>query len=541
MQEAITGAGPSERAKARALVMLGALLLLGGCQAIRPSAASSALEALEGPTANGKTPELSDAGKNAAAESPFLASQIPATTADTPSTKSEIQLASANVLIADQSDTAAAEIVSPGNMVASQRMTLIDAINTSLAQNPDLVVLRTTEGVSHGALGVARTYPFNPYVQIQTLPYRKFPEGQKGWAYNYVLLMQTLQWGHQQRYRKEGALNTLQSVQWNIHQAELLNLAQTERLYFTALYQRSIRDLVTANASLSDELKRVLECQLQAGQASAADLAIVQLDNQSTRMQAQLAEANFQTALLDLRRQLNLPSEAPLELADELVAWQWHLPSPPVIAEPNQNGPPAGASPEEVITQYAGGRPDVMAARSDVATAQANLGLANGNRRPDLQIGPLFGQNEDGVILAGLRAQADIPVINSGMPLVRQREAELTQRIATWQQLQCRADLEARNALQRYQRALRIASQPGGSFQGPPLADLNKLEEQLKANEVDFLRVFTARTSLLQLRRAHLDALNELAQSAANLTAATGIPPDALLANRAADSAPAQH
>jgi outer membrane protein TolC len=167
-----------------------------------------------------------------------------------------------------------------------------------------------------------------------------------------------------------------------------------------------------------------------------------------------------------------------------------------------------------------------------MATAQANLSVANGSRIPDLQVGPMLARNEDGVLMAGLRAQSDIPVINSGMPLVRQRQAELAQRVAACQQLQARAELEARNALQRYERALRIANQPGGSFQGPLLADLNKLEEQLKANEVDFLRVFTARTSLLQLRRAHLDALNELAQAAANLTAATGIPPDTLLANR---------
>ena len=68
----------------------------------------------------------------------------------------------------------------PGNAPLVQRLSLIDAINTGLAQNPDLVVLRTTEGVSYGALGVARTYPFNPYVQIQTLALsRKFPERTK--------------------------------------------------------------------------------------------------------------------------------------------------------------------------------------------------------------------------------------------------------------------------------------------------------------------------------------------------------------------------
>ena len=78
----------------------------------------------------------------------------------------------------------------------------------------------------------------------------------------------------------------------------------------------------------------------------------------------------------------------------------------------------------------------------------------------------------------------------------------------------------------------------GRHAQGPLFADLDKLEEQLRAGEVDFLRVFTARTSLLQLRRAHLDALNELAQAAANLTGVTGIPPNALLAGRASGATP---
>jgi outer membrane protein TolC len=181
-----------------------------------------------------------------------------------------------------------------------------------------------------------------------------------------------------------------------------------------------------------------------------------------------------------------------------------------------------------------------MAARSDVATAQASLGVANGSRRPDLQIGPMLARNEDGVVMAGLRAQSDIPVINTGMPMVRQRQAEVAQRVTNLQQLQCRAELEARNALQRYQRAWNIASQPAGSTNGPLFTDLARLDEQLRAGEVDFLRVFTARTSLLQLRRAHLDALNELAQAAANLTAVTGIPPHALLSGAGASATTGQ-
>ena len=159
-------------------------------------------------------------------------------------------------------------------------------------------------------LGVARTYPFNPYVQIQSLPYRKFPGGQPGWAYNYVLLMQTLQLGHQQKYRKE-VLAALQTVQWNIHQAELLNLAQTERLYFTALYQRSIRDLRRPMPRSAMSCSACWNANSKPARLRPPIWPSCNWIISPRRMQAQLAEANFQTALLDLRRQLNLPSNPP--------------------------------------------------------------------------------------------------------------------------------------------------------------------------------------------------------------------------------------
>ena len=66
-------------------------------------------------------------------------------------------------------------------------------------QNPDLIALRTAEGVSEGALGVAETYPFNPWVQIQVTPYQKSadPLINDKPVNHYVLLMQQLQLAHQ--------------------------------------------------------------------------------------------------------------------------------------------------------------------------------------------------------------------------------------------------------------------------------------------------------------------------------------------------------
>lgn len=418
----------------------------------------------------------------------------------------------------------AAPAIAPGPM----KLSLVGAIETGLAQNPDLVALRRNEGVSAGMLGVARTYPFNPWVQVQATPLQRAPDGSSGSVYHYVLLMQQIQWAHQQRWREEAALAALTSVRWNIQQAELLNLAQTERLFFTALYQRGIRDLTLSSAGLNEELERVSQRQLEAGQASAADVAIVRLDARSTRRQAQLAEAAYQTALLDLRRQLNLPIERPLELEPDLLGWHWQ--ALPGSGEWACNSALAGtADAKGQLAELVAGRPDVMAARADLAAARGNLGLARASRRPDLIIGPYYERDDLHTNYWGFRAQTDVPIINNGLPLVRQREAEVRQRSTVWQQLQERAMLEAQAALDRYERARRMVDDLEADTRGSLPAELQRLEEQFKAGEVDIVRVFTARTSLLQLRRSQLDALNELAQAAANLTAASGLPPDALL------------
>lgn len=395
------------------------------------------------------------------------------------------------------------------------KLDLIQALETSLLQNPELTALRRNEGVSVGALGVAQTYPFNPFLQLQVTPLQDAKNGTRdGTTYHYVLLMQTLQLGRQQFHREENAIAALNSVRWNILQAELLNVAQTERLYFVALYQRGLRDLALANAQLNDQLLGVVEKRLEGGDVTGAEAAISRLDNRSARQQAKLAEANYQTALLDLRRQLNIPASIPIDVVDGLETWTWL---------------PSNLSEDGAAAAFVASRPDVMAARCDVAAARANVNVARGSRIPDLQIGPYYQRTESGTSYLGLRTHNDIPVWNSGVPLVRQREAEVRQRAVVWQQLQLRAQLDAEAALARYERALQMLAESDTSATESFPTELSRLEQQYRAGDIDFLRVVTARTSLLQLRRTHLDLLNEVAQAAIAVTAATGLPPESIL------------
>jgi hypothetical protein len=146
-----------------------------------------------------------------------------------------------------------------------------------------------------------------------------------------------------------------------------------------------------------------------------------------------------------------------------------------------------------------------------------------------LLFGPFYQHDDFGVLYAGFQAQMDLPINNNGKPLVRQRVAEQAQRQVLWEQLAARAEVDAVSAVDRYERARLLVEVARPEFASDLPAEIKRLEALFKENEVDWLRIFQGRTSLMQNRRAALDLLNELAQATAVLTAATGIPTVALV------------
>ena len=405
------------------------------------------------------------------------------------------------------------------------RYSIQSAIETGLNQNPDLVALRQNDPVGTAVLGVAQTYPFNPFIQVQATPFQHAPNNDtinagSGTTYHYVLLMQQIQLGHQQQFREDVATASLNGIRWNIIQAELLNVAQTERLYFAAIYQKGIWDLAKLNAKNNEDLLSILQIQQENGQATAADVAIVRLDVKSTRQQLRIAEANYQTALLDLKRHLCLPPDLEIQLVQSPFDWSWQ---PAEVTE---------------LTSMAMNRPDVMAARADADSARANTCLADANRIPDVQIGPYYQRTDSGISYLGFRAQMDLPVINNGTPMLRQRQAEFCQRVAAAQQIATRANLEAVAVGERYERARSLIENSAENTRVSVPIELQRLEEQFKANEVDILRVIQARNSLLQSQRADLDALNEVMQAAVAITASTGIPLESLATTTVPEKTP---
>src|SRR6266436_131693 len=84
------------------------------------------------------------------------------------------------------------ESAAPLPIPALPTLSLDEAIERGLGDNPDMIAVRQAEGVSAAAYGVAETYPFNPFVQTRVLPYQHGTEPGITTPFRYVLLMQNV-------------------------------------------------------------------------------------------------------------------------------------------------------------------------------------------------------------------------------------------------------------------------------------------------------------------------------------------------------------
>jgi len=425
-------------------------------------------------------------------------------------------------------------------------LTLEQALATGLLANPDLVTMRGQENVSQAAVGVAKTYPWNPFVQSQYFPNgRPFIPGPPGitaagQSNFYVWAMQRFELAHQRQLRTQSALAALTQVQWNIYQAELLNLAQSMRVYLAALYQKELHDLAQETAALNGRLTDVVERRYKANLAKAAEVTAARIAARQSRRQAELAEATYKASLLAVRQQLNIPLTRSVILKDKLTELHWSRVELRAgersdvgrIANPSHNpdGDPSNDV-QALAADLVEGRPDVMAAQAGMKVSEANYRLSRAAQVPDLQAGPIYETADDGTKYLGFRLQMEMPVWNNGAPLARQRRAELTQQQLTYEQLKVRAALEAQTAIDRYERARGLVDKAAVDHARSAAlpAELKEIMAQFQAGQADIIAVLTTQGNLLQERRVYLDMLNELGQSAAAVVQATALPPQRLV------------
>jgi outer membrane protein TolC len=150
------------------------------------------------------------------------------------------------------------------------------------------------------------------------------------------------------------------------------------------------------------------------------------------------------------------------------------------------------------------------------------------SRVPNVSLGPRYERDESRTLFAGLELQVDVPVINTGRETVWQGETEVRRKQVALEQLRIKARLEIESAVERYERARAIVEQFRPGAAGELDQEVARVADLFLAGQTDLLTLYSIRGKVLQSQRDYLDALNQLAQAAADLTAATATPYTAL-------------
>lgn len=418
-----------------------------------------------------------------------------------------------------------------------QSLSLQAALYGAITGNPDLIALRNSNVASAESVELARRFPttLNPtiwidYRPITLIPPNTFGTGGAGgsaggggttgsgaghhsfyhYGQNYILLSyrQPVELGHQTTHRYEIAKAAFNQQQWTVVQAELLTLVQTYRFFQTAAYRREKLRVADQLADFNDRLIHSLNRRLEANQVQAADVALAEVENQATRQQVEVARQDYANALTDLHNQIGTPETAGTAepLGDFIL--------PRNIPELDDQG---------LIQLALQSRPEIHVARAQVAGACSATNLARGDMRPTPIVGPQWAMDEAGIQYIGLILVSPIPILNSGRPLVVQREADYRRAMTALQQVEQRTITQVKAAVAKWNSANRLVTQTAGLSETLK-TQVGRLERLFDANQTDLTKLLQARQRLIQLENAQLDALWQATQAQADLLTALGAP-----------------
>jgi cobalt-zinc-cadmium efflux system outer membrane protein len=403
-----------------------------------------------------------------------------------------------------------------GPLEGGESISLQTALYGAITGNPDLVALRNSNLASPEAVEVARHFPttLNPTLWVDCRPFNYGPGPTGRWqpmdTLIYVSWRQPIELGHQTTHRYAIARAALTQQQWNVVQAELLAMVQTYRFFQTSAYRREKLRVTRELAAFNDRLLASLKRRVEANQVgvAAGDVVLAEVENQATRQLVEAARQDYTIALTDLRNQIGRPESA--GAAEPLGEFILPRDIPPID--------------EQAMIQLAlQSRPDIHAARAAADGACAAMKLANADRRPTPVVGPLFERDEANIQYFGFVYVQPIPILNTGKPLLRQREADYRRAQAVVQQAEQRAVTQVRSAVAKWNSANRLAGRTVG-LTGQLRAQVERMDRLFEANQTDLTKLLQARQRLIQLRNAELDAIWQATQAQADLLTALGAP-----------------
>ena len=149
--------------------------------------------------------------------------------------------------------------------------------------------------------------------------------------------------------------------------------------------------------------------------------------------------------------------------------------------------------------------------------------MARADRIVIPSVGPYYEHDEAGITYYGVALSSPIPVLNSGKPLVRQREMEHSRDVVAVEQLPS-APSRVRASLVRWNQTKGLVARVDAAT--AMIQDQTaKMERLYAAGQTDLLKLLQVRQRLIEAENAQLDMTWQATQAYSELLTAFGATP----------------
>jgi outer membrane protein, heavy metal efflux system len=300
-------------------------------------------------------------------------------------------------------------------------MTVGEAVETALKNNPDIQAVRLEKDAAQGRLDQAGLLlKSNPVVEGSLSRKDTVPGGGEKVTNHAFSLSQEFEIAGQRGLRIDAARSGMEKAAQDIRDRERVLIAEVKDSFTQALASKRKVELAGEAVRLQEQLVGSAKAKFEAGEISQLEQNLADVELGKARRERLLAEKERREALLNLQTLLGLPPKSDFSVEGDL----------PIEA-------PQVPDKEKLRTLTASQRPDVLSASAEVQQSKAAMKLAGREAVPSFTVTGFYNQderlNETGVMLSFPlplfdRKQADRKeaAAKAGQALIRQASLERT-------------------------------------------------------------------------------------------------------------------
>jgi len=392
-------------------------------------------------------------------------------------------------------------------VIALESLTVEQAIQAALEDNPDLLAARQELEVARGGEVNARLFNrFNPTVNGQV--WNRNNPGSGNVTDSQVTLSQEVEIAGQRGLRREAATRNVTRVDARVKNRERLITGQVMRAFYQALTLQKRLGLRKEIETLNLRIRDASKARFKAGVTPIMESNLAGIRYGQSRKETFVAEASFQNALLDLRRLLGWEPERSIELSGQL-----------------RNAPKAVPLPD-LLQRAQAQRPDLIAAKREVARVKATMDLTRRLIVPNPTFQGFYQTETEGPEGASKMVGGGISI---PLPVFDRKQGELVTQGGEFNRSRHQVVAVTRNIEREVETAFQAYQAARQSVEVFEAEVLERIDENFRFIEIAYqegkiglLQLIVVQDDLISAQLSYVDSLGQFRAAQTNLTQAVG-------------------